>query len=83
VDDAAASIAWALTDVSESDKLDIEEIEVAANESNHAGREECVICNREMEMSCSSTTANWHNVSKKAQDANVKSLTIKFEPDAF
>ena len=82
-DDAAASMKWALNDVSESDKLGIEEIKIATNESDYAGREECVICNREVEMKCSSTMANLHKASKKAQDANGKSLTIKFEPDVF
>ena len=50
VDDAAASMTWALTDMSKKDKLDIEDIKINANESDYAGMEECVIGNREMDI---------------------------------
>ena len=81
--DCTPALTWSLSDANKSNEFGKEQVKVVENESDWAGREECVICNREVNMKYCSTMADLHNATKKAHDAEGKSLEIIFEPNVL
>lgn len=82
-DDCASALNWSLDDVTKSDDFEVAQIKATDKESDFAGREECVICNREVEMKYTSTMSDLHSATKKAHDAEGKSLGIHFDNDVL
>jgi len=77
--DYVPALTWSLDNVGESNSFPKEEIKLAKNESDWAGTEECVICNREIDMKYCSTMDDLHSASKKAHEVEGKSLEIHFD----
>lgn len=79
----APSLTWLLNDAVKSNDLSKEKIAVEKTESKWAGREECVICNREVDMKYCCTMKDLHSTTKKAHQTEGRSLEIQFEPDVL
>jgi len=60
-----------------------DKIKLAADESQWAGTEEVILCNREVDVLFCSTMKDLHGVTKKAQEEKGKSLEIRFDKNSL
>jgi hypothetical protein len=68
-----------LNDVSKSSHRLIKEEIKLCDESDWAGTEECVLCNREVDVNYCATIKELHSTAQKASNAEGKSIEISFE----
>ena len=81
--DYKPAIHWLLSDVSKSSHDVIKEEIKVCDESNWAGTEECVICNREVDIKYCASMKDLHKTAQKAHDVEGKSIEICFEENVF
>jgi hypothetical protein len=73
------ALCWSLNDVSKSSHRVIKEEIKLCDESDWAGTEECVLCNREVDVNYCATMKELHSTAQKASNAEGKSIEISFE----
>ena len=79
--DYKPALQWELSDVSNSSHKTLDKkLQFCEDELKRAGTDECVICNREVDVKYNSTMEDLHSATKEANDAIGKSLTLEFEP---
>lgn len=72
-------LCWSLNDVSKSSHRVIKEEIKLCDELDWAGTEECVLCNREVDVNYCATMKELHSTAQKASNAEGKSIEISFE----
>lgn len=79
--DYKPALQWELSDVSKSSHKTLDKkLQFCEDELKRAGTDECVICNREVDVKYNSTMEDLHSATKEANDAIGKSLAFEFEP---
>jgi len=81
--DYKPALNWLLNDVSKSSHDVIKEEIKVCDEPLWAGTEECVICNREVDVKYCASMKVLHKTAHKAHDAEGKSIEISFEENVI
>jgi len=82
-DDSIPAFQWSLQDVNKMEDIGTATIEKAKNESDYAGEENVVICNREVDVKYNASMQDLHEVSKTAFKTKDKSIHLTLKPNVI